>query len=92
MKTTMPINAIEMHQRTRLTVRLICRKLMDGDVANVFHKIAWLLTPRHIPNEDIGKRRRNGHFLSSGRTNSSDDWKKNNKLKSEEAIESTRKL
>ena len=72
MKATMPINDSDIHQSTRLIIGLTCRKFIDGDVANVFHKIAWLLTPRQIPKDDTGKRRRKGHNLSSGRTNTSD--------------------
>jgi len=63
---------MEMHHKTMFTLGLTWRKLVEGEVARVFHKMAWLLTPRHIPNEAIGNRRRNGHFLSSGSINSSD--------------------
>ena len=72
MRDTVPINASEIHQRTKFTVKLTCRKLMDGDVAKDFQRIAWLLAPRHIPKADIGKRRRKGHFSSSGRADTSD--------------------
>lgn len=72
MKATTPINASDIHQSTRLIIGLMCRNIVDEDVANVFHKIAWLLTPRHMPKDDMGKRRRKGHNLSSGRTNTSD--------------------
>lgn len=72
MKATVPINASDTHQSTRLIMGLTCRNLIDGDVANVFHKMAWLLTPRHIPKDDMGKRSRKGHNLLSGRINTSD--------------------
>jgi hypothetical protein len=48
--------------------------MVGDDDAIVFHRIAWLLTPRHIPNADTGKRSRNGHVLSDGGTSSDDDW------------------
>lgn len=74
--------ATEMHHRTRFMVRLKWRKLVEAEVAKAFHIIAWLLTPRQIPNEEIGYRRRNGHCLSSGSSISSEDYQEqgNNKL------------
>lgn len=45
---------------------------MAGDVASVFQRIAWLVTPRQIPNDETGNLRRNGHCLSCGSTISSE--------------------
>ena len=64
----MTTRATAMHHRTRFTSMLMWRNFVEAEVARVFHIIAWLLTPRQIPNEEIGKRRRNGHVLSSGST------------------------
>lgn len=50
----MAMRATEMHHRTRFTFRLKWRKFVEAEVARVFHIIAWLLTPRQIPNEEMG--------------------------------------
>ena len=57
--------------RTRLMYGGIWRNLVAGLVARLFHRIAWLLSPRHIPKQPIGNRSRNGHCLSLGRRMSS---------------------
>lgn len=72
---------MEMYQRTRFIVRLKWRNFVEAELARVFHSIAWLLTPRQIPNEDIENLRRNGHLLSSGSRISSEACKKNKKQK-----------
>lgn len=68
MKETNPISASEIHHSTWFTTGLTCRNDVGGADASVFHSIAWLLTPRHIPNALIGNRSRNGHFSSLGST------------------------
>lgn len=48
------IKATEMNQRTSLIQSGMWRNLVGSAVARVFHIMAWLLTPRHIPKVDIG--------------------------------------
>lgn len=71
MREMRPISAREMNHRTRFAVGLTRRKVMEGDVASVFQRMAWPLTPRQIPKAFTGNRRRKGHFSSSGRTDTS---------------------
>lgn len=48
------------------------RNLVAGLVAKARHRMAWLLKPRHMPKQPMGKRRRNGHVSSFGRSMSSE--------------------
>jgi hypothetical protein len=52
----------------KIYVDAYVEKFCGGRGGQGFHIIVWLLTPRQIPNEEMGKRRRNGHVLSSGST------------------------
>ena len=70
----MATRATEMHQRIKFIAGLKWRNFVEGVMARVFHIIAWLLTPRQIPNEEMGNRSRNGHCLSSGRRISSEAY------------------
>lgn len=72
MEATVATRAIEMHHKMRFTVRLMWRNFVEAVVARDFHIIAWLVTPRQIPNEEMGNRRKNGHKLSFGSSISSE--------------------
>lgn len=63
----MALRATDMHQRTRFMFKLPWRNFVEGELARAFLIIAWILTPRQIPKEEIRNQRRNDHFLSSGR-------------------------
>lgn len=70
---TMAVRTTDAHQRTWLTAGCAWRNAVEGSDSSVFHSIAWVLMPRHIPNALIGNRRRNGHCSSSGSTATSVD-------------------
>jgi len=48
------IKATEMNHRPWLIQRGTWRNLVGSAVARVFHIMAWLLTPRHIPKVEMG--------------------------------------
>ena len=66
-------------QIERLIMGGIWRNRVAGLDARARHRMAWLLRPRHMPKQPIGKRRRNGHFLSFGRSMSSESCNKDDK-------------
>lgn len=70
----MIMRAMDTNQMNRFMWGPTWRNFVDSAEASVFHMMAWLLTPRQIPNEEMGKRRRNGHFLSPGSMLSSEAY------------------
>lgn len=80
MKENVARAVMAMNQSAWLMAGEMLRNFVDGDMARVFHTMAWLLTLRHMPNAEIGKRRRNGHVLSFGSTNSLESYNQLSKL------------
>lgn len=62
----------ERFQSTRFMYGVMLRNSMHGFVDIDFHKMDWLLRPKHIPKQFIGNLRRNGHVSSLGRSMSSE--------------------
>lgn len=70
METEMRTPTASSHS-ARLIYGGMWRNFVAGLVARFFHRMAWLLSPKQIPKQPIGNRRRNGHISSLGSNMSS---------------------